>query len=294
MIEAAVKLKGNESFNIREGWLRKGIVAISDDPSAFTQPNAMDTLGVGSKMVKAIRFWLQATGLTQEVRGPGKRQQIVTEDFGEIIVNKDPYFEEINTLWLFHLKIVSNIRLCTAWNLFFNNIAFEQFNRSDLISNMNHLMVKFFGEGSFSEKLLADDCASILNMYCASETTSLDPEENMNSPFANLGLIQKNGSRNNAMYERVQPHPQKLDKLIVLYCILQILDEKKKSISVNDLLNISNGPGKVLQLRKQLLYDYLDALRNRGFLTINRTAGLDMVYVGDNVNKKAVLMSMYQ
>lgn len=294
MNNVEIKLKGNESFNIREGWLRKGIVAIKEDPSVFTQPNAMDTLGVGSKMVKAIRFWLQASGLTEEIRGPGKRQQIITDNFGRVIIQKDPYFEEISTIWLLHIKIASNIKLCTAWNMFFNSIPFEQFTRNDLISNMNHNMTKEYGDNSYSEKLLADDCASIINMYCANENSSRDPEENINSPFASLGLIQKSGSRNNAIYERTQPHTQKLDKMIVLYCILQTLGETKKSISVNDLLHIQNGPGKILQLRKQLLYDYLDALRNRGFLMINRTAGLDMVYIENEVDKEAVLLNVYQ
>ena len=58
MSEVSFKLKGNESFNIREGWLNKGIEAIREDPTVFTQSTAMDTLGVGSKMVKSIRFWI--------------------------------------------------------------------------------------------------------------------------------------------------------------------------------------------------------------------------------------------
>ncbi len=294
MSNTAIKLKGNESFNIREGWLRKGIVAISEDPTVFTQSNAMDTLGVGSKMVKAIRFWLQASGLTEEIRGAGKRQQTITENFGKIILQNDPYFEEISTLWLMHIKIASNNKLCTAWNLFFNNMPFESFSRNDLINNMNHNMNKIYGEGTFSEKLMADDCASIINMYCASENTSRDPEENINSPFASLGLIQKSGTRNNAMYERSQPHPEKLDKMIVLYCILQILNDQKKSISVNDLLITPNGPGKILHLRKQMIYDYLDSLRNRGYLTINRTAGLDMVYIDHDIQKENILLKAYQ
>ena len=61
-----VKLKGNESFNIREGWLRKGMRCVQDYPTLFSQDDAMEILGVGSKMVKSIRYWLRATGLTEE------------------------------------------------------------------------------------------------------------------------------------------------------------------------------------------------------------------------------------
>ena len=62
-----VKLKGNESFNIREGWLRKGIRCVQDCPTLFSRDDAMEILGVGSKMVKSIRYWLRATGLRKSV-----------------------------------------------------------------------------------------------------------------------------------------------------------------------------------------------------------------------------------
>ena len=61
-----VKLKGNESFNIREGWLRKGMRCIQEYPTLFSRDDAMEILGVGSKMVKSIRYWLRTTGLTEE------------------------------------------------------------------------------------------------------------------------------------------------------------------------------------------------------------------------------------
>ena len=49
--ELKYKLKGNESFSVREGWLNKGLSALEIDPNLFSKTNAMDKLGVGSKMV---------------------------------------------------------------------------------------------------------------------------------------------------------------------------------------------------------------------------------------------------
>ena len=66
MSDLKYKLKGSESFTIREGWLNKGLMAIKKNESVFTEKNAMDILGVGSKMVKSIRYWLLATGLCYE------------------------------------------------------------------------------------------------------------------------------------------------------------------------------------------------------------------------------------
>lgn len=115
-----VKLKGNESFNFREGWLRKGMRCVEDDESLFSKDNVMEQLGVGSKMVKSIRYWLQATGLCEEqYRNSGRaRAQVITANFGRVIREKDPYFDDIFTLFLLHYHIVANEALCMPWYIF--------------------------------------------------------------------------------------------------------------------------------------------------------------------------------
>lgn len=47
-----VKLKGNESFNIREGWLRKGMRSINDYPDLFSRSDVMEILGVDRKSTR--------------------------------------------------------------------------------------------------------------------------------------------------------------------------------------------------------------------------------------------------
>ena len=108
-----VKLKGNESFNFREGWLRKGMRCVAENEDLFSQDDVMERLGVGSKMVKSIRFWLQATHLTEEqyTNSGRSRSQFITEDFGDIIAEYDPYFDDLFTLFLVHYHIVSNASL---------------------------------------------------------------------------------------------------------------------------------------------------------------------------------------
>ena len=36
-----VKLKGNESFNFREGWLRKGMRCVAENEDLFSQDDVM-------------------------------------------------------------------------------------------------------------------------------------------------------------------------------------------------------------------------------------------------------------
>ena len=39
-----VRLKGNESFNFREGWLRKGMRCVEEEPCLFAQDDVMERL----------------------------------------------------------------------------------------------------------------------------------------------------------------------------------------------------------------------------------------------------------
>ena len=87
----AMKFRAHETFFIRKGWLSKGMRYVSQKPDVFTDKddNPMDVLGIGANMVKSLRYWLQAVGLTKEPK-TGKKNQSLTP-FGNIVHEKDPY-----------------------------------------------------------------------------------------------------------------------------------------------------------------------------------------------------------
>ena len=60
-----MKFRGHETFYIRKGWLTKGMKYVKKMPDVFTskEHNPMDTLGIGSNMVKSLRYWLTTVGL---------------------------------------------------------------------------------------------------------------------------------------------------------------------------------------------------------------------------------------
>ena len=290
-----VKLKGNESFNIREGWLRKGIRCVQDYPTLFSRNDAMEILGVGSKMVKSIRYWLRATGLTEERAPVGRaREQILTERFGEVIDQYDRYFDDVFTLFLLHYNIVKNAEgLSVAWDIFFNNYDGQDFTKENMIEKCKEELNKRLAEETtFSESLFADDCASILRMYNTTDVAE-DPEESLSCPLIELGLIRKSANKNGT-YVKTPPARDLLDKMAVLYVILDNIEEGKESISIESLINDANNIGKVFNLDRVLVNEYLDQLRVSGYITLNRTAGLDMVYVNDNRTPEGVMREYYE
>ena len=45
---------------------------------------------------------------------------------------------------------------------------------------------------------------------------------------------------------------------------------------------------------RPMLYEYLDKLRNAKMITLNRTAGLDMVYVPEDLRQVDILREYYR
>jgi len=304
-----VKLKGNESFNFREGWLRKGMRCVADCELLFSQDDVMERLGVGSKMVKSIRYWLQATYLCEEkpVNSGRSRAQYITEDFGHIINLYDPYFDDIFSLFLVHYHIVENEDFCIAWNIFFNEFEGQDFTKEEMVKLCKSFLEKKLEEGfSYSESSFEDDCSSIIRMYMNDAISDQSviklsqplednhPEDSLSCPLVELGLLGK-GSKRKGAYIKTSPSRTELDKLAVLYVILSNLKKSQKtSVSIDELVNAPNNIGKVFNLSRVTVNDYLDQLRVSGFLTINRTAGLDMVYVESQCEPQDIMIEYYK
>lgn len=116
-----MKFRAHDTFFIRKGWLSKGMRYVVQRPDIFIakDENPMDILGIGSNMVKAMRYWLQAVGLTSEST-TGKRTQRLTP-LGESIYKYDRYIEEFGTLYLLQYRLACNKDNATAWYYFLMN-----------------------------------------------------------------------------------------------------------------------------------------------------------------------------
>jgi len=101
----AMRFRAHDTFFIRKGWLSKGMERIVAKPDLFVDKNEnpMDILGIGTNMVKALRYWLQVVGLTEEPT-TGRRVQTLTE-FGQVVYDNDRYIEELGTLYLLQYQL---------------------------------------------------------------------------------------------------------------------------------------------------------------------------------------------
>lgn len=283
-----IRFKGHETFTLREGWLNKGLCAVRDNPKVFAHNYGADTLGVGPNMAKSIRYWLRCAGLTREMPGEG----VFLTELGALILACDPYTEDPFTLWLIHCRIASDRAQATAWHLFFHAVGYEEFDRRQLTEEMLELAAAAAEEARTAvpaKKSVEDDCDAILHMYVKKGEGGGTPEDKNVSPFAALGLL----GIVDGKYCRRQPDPGSLPEDIVL-CLLGHCLAGRRSVGIDELLVMEGGPGKLLQLKRNALAELLERLEARGEITINRTAGLNMVYRGREVTQYAAAEAYYR
>ncbi|ASG29232.1 DUF4007 family protein [Fusobacterium polymorphum] len=278
-----MKFRAHETFFLRKGWLNKGLKQVKIKADVFTdkEENPMDIFGIGSNMVKALRYWLQVTGLTKE-NTSGKRFQQFTE-LGEIIYFNDKYLEELGTLFLLHYKLATNKEEATSWYYFFNIFNQLDFSKDEFVNEIN----KYISIEGFNVALrsLNDDFNCIINTYISRGKLNLEKvsaENNIDSPFGELGLINVSFRGKNFRYRKSLVKSSAIDPWIALAVIVEEA-KGETSIQLNDLLNNPCNIGRIFNLDAISMLEILHNIEKIGKIKIIRTAGLDIIIINEKL-----------
>lgn len=277
---ATMRFRAHETFFIRKGWLSKGMEQIVKKPDLFIdkEENPMDVLGIGSNMVKALRYWLQAVELTKE-NSKGKRVQELTS-FGQMVYDKDKYIEELGTLYLLHYKLIKQKEEATAWHYFFNEFSVSEFTREEYVQAIQNYILMSDETSSVAIRSLNDDFACIINTYLPrykSNPGKISPENNIDCPFGELGLIDI-ANKKQKTYKKTIPSSKSFNPWVILAVIMDNANDRVE-ISLNELLTAPCNIGKTFNLDAITMLDILHEIENEGLLKIIRTAGLDVIHV---------------
>lgn len=274
-----MKFRAHDTFFIRKGWLSKGMKYVAKKPNVFVDKNEnpMDVLGIGANMVKALRYWLQTVGLTQEPTS-GTRIQTLT-DFGAVIFKHDRYLEEIGTLYLLHYKLATNKESATAWYYFFNEFAAREFTKEEFVQQLQNYIQMQEEETDVALRSLNDDFSCIINTYLTSQNLEkkTDAENNIDCPFRELNLISVL-NRKTKSFKKSIPLPQSFNPWVVLAVIMEQA-EGRSEIPLNELLTAPCNIGKVYNLDTISMLEILHNIEKKGELKIIRTAGLDIIHL---------------
>lgn len=271
-----MKFRAHETFFIRKGWLSKGMKHVRNKQDVFVDrdENPMDVLGIGSNMVKALRYWLQAVGLTQEPNA-GRRVQTFT-DLGNSVYNHDRYIEELGTLQLLHYKLASNKSDATAWYFFFNEFNMTEFTKEDFVGSLQNYVLMDKESVSAAIRSLNDDFTCIISTYLPrykSNPGKVSPENNIDCPFGELGFVDM---LNKKTYRKSIPAADSFNPWVILALIFDQAGGRQE-IGLNELLTAKCNIGRIFNLDAITMLEVLHRIEKIGELKIIRTAGLDII-----------------
>ena len=175
------KFSGHESFPCKSLWLKKGYDYEADGGN-YNDPQAVMKLGVGKNMVGSIRYWIKAFGLNKE------SQTKWISDFLLGVEGRDPYMEDVGTLWLLHYLLVSTGE-ATLYQWFFTDFQRKkkQFKKQDIVSYVKAKMLDTGRLSQFNENTVGKDVGVLIQNYNAPRNAKNN--EDYSSLLLDLNLL---------------------------------------------------------------------------------------------------------
>lgn len=284
MDKVALKLKRHETFSIREGWIEKGLIKCSVNPQCFQKDKGTKELGLGSNMVKSLRYWLQACNLLKF----GQKGADFTS-LGNLLLATDRYLENDFSWWMIHLNLVTNFEDAPVFNSIFN-MPYSSFDKEFILRYLK----EYYANNNYeigAESSLDSDVSIFLKSYYSDDDKN--PEENTNCPLSRLNLLDAYDKKT---FKKISPSYDSLDFRVVYQAIIMCYENDikngKLSFNIEDLYDRDNNPLKIFNISKSMLFAYLEEMKKNGFIDLIKTAGLNTVYI-DNVMCMSDLFKSY-
>ena len=282
-MDLKLNFSGHETFPLRQLWLYKAheLIKLYDKPFTKDAEKSITHFGIGKNMLKSMGYWIQATQLYKS----DNKGDYIPSQFGTNLFDEnfgDPYLERVESLWLLHIHLSTNLNKnsCLYWLFNINNLPI--FNFSDFKKGIYRWAeLEGIDQNSISkESTLKKDFNLSLNLYC-SRVAKVDYEDIVHFPFLTLGIIkQSQGLRQN--FQIIRHNLTDIPKSVFYYCFLRYANSRNNvgAISFEDLLNDKEAPGRVLLLNEHPLRIYLEDLEKdlNGAYIFDDTAGQRMVY----------------
>ncbi len=276
----SLPLKRHETFSIREGWLEKAINEFNLDVNCFSKEKGTRILGIGSNMVKSLRYWCTASQLIyfRQFRGNNFTK------LGNFLLVNDRYLEQNYSWWLIHLYLCSNFEDAPVFNTFFNS-SINKFEKEQLIEYIRSVLELDYDLGASSS--LEADVNMIIKSYYSDDKSN--PENNLTCPLSKLGLLER---IDNKTYARKQPRYNFLDYRVIYHALTDVLykDENILSFNIEDMYELPNNPLNIFNLSKSSFYQYLDEMKKQGLINLVKTAGLNIV----TFERRLTLQELFQ
>ena len=263
------------SFYLRSGWGTKIIQAVEKDEMIFSPSNelkAVDNIGLGRVMIRALRYWADASRLTKEVKVQGGVKEEKLPLFN-LIAKGDRYFQRQGSLLLLHRNIATNDENTTAWYWAFNELDKQAFTKEEFVEGLHYYLAV---NGMTIKKAAVDkEFNCFKNTYIGEKKfdirTAMD--EDTYPLLGSLHLLRVNEDRK---IEKCFLTKSDIPLLVLVYAIAMDNPEESESggqISIDKLMEEKKQIGKYFPIRYSKLIDMLLEAENKKLLTLNNNFG---------------------
>lgn len=281
---------GHESFPCKTLWLKKGYDFI-EKGGDFNASEAVVDLGVGKNMVSAIRFWIKSFGLNKDSKTHWIAEYILNSNKG-----KDPYMEDLGTLWLLHFLLVYTNE-ASLYKLFFIDFQKERrlFNKDQITTFVKRKMRDTGKENSFNKNTVKKDVGVLLHNYCLPRNPQSN--EDFSTLLMDLDLLRQtdktDGTEDNEdkYYFNIEGK-REVTPSIFLFAVLLIKEKNDNSIPYDVLHEL----GLIFCMTDLEIIDMLKLLSDRysDTLSYSDVAGIRQLQFTQQMDAKQVLDNYYE
>lgn len=285
-MKVQLKFSGHDKFYCRQFWLKKGIEHINNGKKFNDE--AVNSLGVGRNMVNAIRFWVNAFGLTTDDNLSEIAKNIILED------GLDPFIEDIGTVWLLHYNLVCENYASLYWFIFNEFLRDKIEFTKEMLFDEAEIYCRKLGDKTSRNSIENDVKVFIENYKHFSKKEKKGIEARFSGLLYELSLLDKVG-KSGDWYKIENTDRQTLDPRIVLFCILYKADIDTSTFSFRDLLDKDDSVGRVFCLSPNGLNDKLQRVSELypDKLVFTDNAGVKVLQIRGELNSWDVLKDYY-
>ena len=303
------KFTGHDTFPLRYGWLFKAVNYLNENGKLQTSNEektreAIVKLGVGKNMVNAIRYWAEASSVISVYSTSGLLDHRVSFNgnylFGSASEDgKDPYLEQVGSIWLIHFWLNFNYDHLSSYRYFFNHSNVQHFEKTKLLSDCSEDAKRLVTNSIGNENTLKKDIDCFLNTYCkkfksstSKKQTKID-EDHFTSPLSELNLIQDNGG--GFYISNLSERPELPIEIfiygLVKFAAIETVDSKINTVDFDSLLTKPCSPGRIFRLSESGLGQKLDEAQefSKGSISWIDSLGLRQIKIEQSTFDSPVL-----
>lgn len=269
----------HETFHPRYGWLKKAYDAAVEDPAIFLREDATVILGVGKNMVRAIRYWGEAFKLLD--RRPNEERprldDSVPTSLGDRLFGpsgRDPFLEDKASLWLLHWTLMEPVCIAPSWLLTIGSTTNVAISSDRLEQAIRRTTADDLNWDGVAANSVRKDVRCILKMYASAASGRDLAEDGIDSPFAELGLLQPLPGQTGTFTINEGPKVD-LPDLLVGYAAVRFMNRRESAfMPVARLATERGSPGAVFKLTEGDLVVALEHCASTfGGLSVTSSAG---------------------